>query len=451
VILESATTSKICQLGIGAEVFEDQWIEDLTGCERGLRIAALRRGAKREARRGDVTIGEIVTAPHEESRNFPQVDPRRRRCWRSGLALGLGRRRSGAAGADEIKRTAMPLVVLSRDSSARSRLGSDVGDGTVASSRGRFSGVGSLRGRSVSASTAAADTGEDRKTAGPKLPLVGLAAWTLARSGAGSLSGCSSAAGSWPAWAKPLSAGRCGVEIRMKPYAAIAAIATQPASLPTMPNTHPPSSRIGRGGRSGARATHSPNSSIATSPSRLPFGLATFHGGAGSRVRGAAGGLRPGGRAPPGRDPPRGRSLPGDGSGADASARSGAYFNGIDCSGSRSRVLMSPLNATLYATFTRSIEPVAFSATAYYNQNIVSGRAHFLRAPPIPAGAKTGRGHRARRDKRRATATPTRGRRRQRTPGLNGAAVTHAHLDLMVAPPSTARLMSLLPWCAWCR
>jgi hypothetical protein len=97
-----------------------------------------------------------------------------------------------------------------------------------------------------------------------------------------------------------------------------------------------------------------------------------------------------------------------------------------------------PSNAALYATSTQSTKPIAFGATAYYKQNI---GAHSLRTPPIPAGAKTGRGDRARRDKRRATATQTRGRRRQRTPGLNGAAVAHTHLELMVAPPCIARTL----------
>jgi hypothetical protein len=94
----------------------------------------------------------------------------------------------------EIEPTAMQLVGLSRDPSARSQFESAVGVGTVASSGGRFSGVGLSRGWSVSASTPAACMGKDCKTAGLKLLLVGLAAW--ARSGAGSVSACSSASGS---------------------------------------------------------------------------------------------------------------------------------------------------------------------------------------------------------------------------------------------------------------
>jgi hypothetical protein len=43
-----------------------------------------------------------------------------------------------------------------------------------------------------------------------------------------------------------------------------------------------------------------------------------------------------------------------------------------------------PSNATLYATSTQSTEPVTFSATANYRQNIGNGGAHPPRAPPNP-------------------------------------------------------------------
>src|SRR5260221_2340572 len=110
------------------------------------------------------------------------------------------------------------------------------------------------------------------------------------------------------------------------------------------------------------------SSLIAPSPSKRRFCLATFQGGGGSRGRRTGGGLRSGGRAFTGRGSLRGLALPRAGSGAASRAHFGAYFNGPGDSGSRSRVLILPLQR--YALGLRfrihsKPEPAAFAATAH--------------------------------------------------------------------------------------
>src|SRR5580700_1132138 len=170
---------------------------------------------------------------------------------------------------------------------------------------------------------------------------------------------------------------------------------TRPASRPTTPNTDPPVSRSGgSGGRSGANAMRSRSSLTATSPSKLPLRFLTFHGGAGSRGRGAGGGRRGGGPTFGAGGSPPGRSPLGAGSGPATRARFGAYFNGPCDSGSRSRVLiLCPSNATLYAyASTRSTRPAA-GATPRFLKKKASASAVRIPARTVDAGRdQTGRG-----------------------------------------------------------